>query len=237
MASRQDYWEFFDDFLYSGGTFGTSASASTPWAVTDTSAAGTPTYVAGVDVGTGTSGAAGLAKVDFDNTAEVQNVCLHFGGAEIFDVNDRLIFECRLKMNQAAINAATTFSFGLAGGRNATWESTTAFAAFQLLGSTSTTTVYVETDDNTNDVAPVTTGNTLINAYKTFKIDMQDLTKVKFYMTDANGRLVRVASSTTFDMSNYSACVAPIFQLQKTSDANVDGFTLDYVRVTGRRAT
>lgn len=236
MAGRQDFWEFFDDFFYSGGTFGTSGSAATPWVVTDTSAAGTPTYVAGVDAGTG-SGAAGIAKVDFDNTSEVQNVALHLGGTEVMDVNDGLIFECRLKMNQASINAATTFSFGLVSGRNATWESTTVLAAFQLLGSTSTTTVYVETDDNTNDVAPVTTGQTLINAYKTFKIDMTDLTNVKFYMTDGNGKLARVASGTTFDMSNYSGSVQPIFQLQKSADTNTDGYTLDYVKVTGRRRT
>ncbi|MFM7859176.1 MAG: hypothetical protein ACKO96_46460, partial [Flammeovirgaceae bacterium] len=92
--------------------------------VSDTSASGTPTYVSGVDSGT-SSGAAGIAKVDFDNTNEVQNVALYFGGAEVFDVNDGLIFECRLKMNQASINAATTFSFGLVSGRNATWESGT----------------------------------------------------------------------------------------------------------------
>lgn len=237
MASRQDFWEFFDDFIGLGGTFATSADSVQPWLVTDTSAAGTPTYVRGVDAGTGatTAQAYGIAKVDFDNTSEVQNVALHWNGFEQINVLDRLVFECRLKMNQTAINAATTFSFGLVAGRNATWESTTVLANFQLLGSTSTTVVYVETDDNVTDTAPVSTGYTLINAYKYFKIDMQNLKDVKFYMTDGNSKLARVAATTTFDMSGYSGCVQPIFQLQKSADTNTDGYTLDYVRITGRR--
>jgi hypothetical protein len=153
------------------------------------------------------------------------------------DVNDGLIFETRLKMNQAAINANTTFSFGMAAGRNATWESTTQFANFQLLGSASTTVVYCETDDNVTDTAPVSSGLTLINAYKIFKIDMQDLSNVKFYMTDGNSKLVRVCGSTTFNMSGFTGSMYPIFQLQKGADTNIDGVTIDYVRVTGRRTT
>lgn len=236
MAGRQDLWEFFDDFFGAGGTFPTSADGLQPWIVSDTSSAGTPTYTRGSDAATGSS-APGVAKLDFDSTVEAQVVVLHWAGIEQLDVNDGLIFEARLKMNQASIDTATTFSFGMASGQNATWESTTTFAAFQLLGSTSTTTVYVETDDGTNDVAPVTTGQTLINAYKYFKIDMQDLESVKFYMTDGNSKLVRVASGTTFDMGAFSGSMFPIFQLQKSADTNTDGVTIDYCRVTGRRKT
>jgi hypothetical protein len=236
MASRQDFWEFFDDFFGAAGTFPTSADGLQPWTVTDTSSAGTPTYTRGSDASTGSS-APGVAKLDLAADDEVENVCLMFAGIEQLDVNDGLIFETRLKMNQAAIGANTTFSFGLASGRNATWESTTTFAAFQLLGSASTTVLYCETDDGTNDVAPVSTGLTLINAYKTLKIDMQNLDDVKFYMTDGNSKLVRVCGSTTFDMGAFSGSVFPIFQLQKASGAATDGVTIDYVRVTGRRKT
>jgi hypothetical protein len=236
MASRQDMWEFFDDFFGAGGSFPTSADGLQPWTVTDTSSSGTPTYTRGADAATGSS-APGVAKLDFDSQGEAQNVCLMWGGIEQLDINDGLIFETRLKMNQATINANTTFSFGLAAGRNATWESTTQFAAFQLLGSTSTSVVYVETDDNVTDTAPVTTGLTLVNAYKYFKIDMQDLTNIKFYMTDGNSKLVRVAAGTTFDFSGFSGSLYPIYQLQKASDANTDGVTIDYCRVTGRRKT
>ena len=236
MAGIQDFWTFQDDFIGLGGTFATSADSLQPWIVSDTSAAGTPTYVRGVDHGTG-SGAPGVAKLDFDTQTEAQVVALCFGGIEQFDIQDKLIYECRLKMNQAAIDSNTTFSFGLCAGRNATWESTTVFAAFQLLGSTSTTVVYVETDDNVTDTAPVTTGQTLVAAYKYFKIDLTDLYDVKFYMTGGNSRLERVAASTTFEMAGYTGCLEPVFQLQKASDNNADGVTIDYVKVSGRRNT
>lgn len=233
MAGKQDFWEFFDDFAYSGATFGTSASATTPWGITDTSAAGTPTYVAGVDHGT-SGGAYGIAKIDFDNTSEVQNVCLSFLDVLTFDINDRLIFECRLKMNQATLDTATSFAFGLTGDRNAAIDSVAQAMLFRVIGSDS---VVCESDDGTTDKDDVATGLSLVNAYKLFKIDAQDLTSVKFFMSDANGNLKRVASGTTFDVSAYSGALQPFFQLQKTADTNTDGFTLDYVRVTGRRIT
>jgi hypothetical protein len=49
--------------------------------------------------------------------------------------------------------------------------------------------------------------------------------------------LVRVAAGTTFDMSAYSSCVQPVFQLQKASGTDASGVSIDYVRVTGRRKT
>lgn len=236
MAGRQDFWEYFDDFFGAGASISTSALYGSNWVVADTSSGGTPTYVMGVDGGAA-SGAPGIAKLDMDSTSEAQVVILSHGGIEQFDVNDRLIYECRLKMNQAAVGAVTDFSFGLGAGQNATWNSTTIMAAFRVVGADSTTAVVVETDDGTTDLDDKATGQTLINAYKTFKIDMQDLTNVKFYMSDANGRLIRVAKGTTFDISAYSSCVQPIFQLQKASGADTSGVSIDYVRVTGRRAT
>lgn len=236
MAGKQDFWEFFDDFIYGGATFGTSASATTPWGVTDTSAAGTPTYVAGVDHGT-SGGPPGVAKVDHDNTNEVQNVCLSFLDVLQFDINDRLIFESRVKMNQASVNAATSFAFGLTGDRNATIDTIAQLMLFRVIGGDSTTAVVCESDDGTTDKDDIATGQTLVNAYKRFVIDAQNLSDVKFFMSDANGNLKRVASGTTFDMSAYSGALQPFFQLQKTAATSTDGFSVDYVRVTGRRLT
>ncbi len=238
MASRQDFWEYFDDFFGSGASISTSGLYGSNWAVADTSSAGTPTYIMGVDGGSA-SGAPGIAKLDFDSQSEAQVVILSHAGIEQFDVNDRLIYECRLKMNQAAVTSGTDFSFGLCAGQNATWDSTTIHASFRVVGATSTTNVVVESDDNTatNDNDDKATGQTLINAYKYFKIDLQDLTNVKFYMTDSNSRLMRVAPSVTFDLSAYTSCVQPVFQLQKASGAATDGVSIDYVRITGRRNT
>jgi hypothetical protein len=236
MAGFQDFWEFKEDFIGTGASLSTSALYGSPWVVADVSSAGTPTYVMGVDGGAA-SGAAGVAKIDLESTSEAQSVILSFGGIEQFDVNDRLIYETRLKMNQAAVGAVTDFSFGVCAGQNATWDSTTIMAAFRVVGAVSTTNVVVETDDGTTDLDDKATGLTLINAYKRFKIDMSDLTNVKFYMDDATGRLVRVAKTVTFDISAYSSCVQPVFQLQKASGTDTSGVSIDYVRITGKRNT
>ncbi len=236
MAGRQDLWEYFDDFIGAAASISTSGLYGSNWAVADTSSAGTPTYVMGVDGGAA-SGAPGIAKLDMDSQSEAQVVILSHAGIEQFDINDGLIYEARVKMNQAAVTSGSDFSFGLCSGQNATWDSTTVMAAFRVVGATSTTAVVVESDDGTTDKDDIATGQTLINAWKLFKIDLTTLTNVKFYMTDGNSKLVRVAAGTTFDLSAYSSCLQPVFQLQKSSSANTDGVSIDYVRITGRRRT
>jgi hypothetical protein len=233
MAGKQDFWEFFDDFIYGGGTVPATAGIITPWKITDTSSGGTPTYVFGVDQGTSGSGC-GEAKLTFDNTSEIQNVCLSFGDALTFDVNDGLVFEARVKMAQSTLDSATSLAFGITGDRADAIDSVAYHALFRLIGSDS---VVCESDDGVTDKDDIATGLSLVNAYKLFKIDAQNLSNVKFYMSDAYGRLMRVAASTTFDLSAYSGSMQPFFQLQKTADTNTDSVLIDYVRVTGRRRT
>jgi hypothetical protein len=231
---RQDFWEFFDDFIGGAGTFPTSDDPATPWLITDTSSAGTPTYTNGVDHGT-VGGACGVAALTLDSgQTEVQNVCLSFGDCLTFDINDRLIFECRLKQGQATLDSNSSFAFGLTGDRNDAIDSVAQHMLFRIIGSNA---VVCESDDGTTDLDDKVTGQTLTNAYKYFKIDAQTLTNVKFYMTDGNSRLVRVCPTVTFDMSAYSGALQPFFQLQKASDSNGDAVSIDYVKITGRRIT
>ncbi len=233
MASRQDFWEFFDDFDGNGSSISTSALYGSKWSVADTSSAGTPLYKMGVDSGTGNE-AFGVATLEFDSQVEAQNLCLYWTDILQCDINDRLIFETRLKMGQASMDSASMFAFGLCGDRNDTNDSIAYQMSFRLTAA-STTAVVVESDDGVTDKDDVATGLTLINAYKYFKIDASDVTNVKYYMTDGNSKLVRVAAGTTFDMSGYTGCLQPFFQLQKTSDSNVDKVLIDYCRITGRR--
>lgn len=231
MAGMQNYFEFVDDFL-GAGTFGATPSEGDAWDITDTSAAGTPTYTR-VDHGETTGDfAPGVARLAFDSTSEIQNVCLSFGDKLCFDINKLRGYECRLKGNQATLDSATSFAFGVTGDRNDAIDSITYAALFRVIGSNA---VVVETDDNVNNNDDVATGLTLANAYKRFKIDFSKLADVKFYMDDANGVLKRVATATTFDMSNYSAALQLFFQLQKTADTNTDAFDIDYVKVWGVR--
>jgi len=224
MAGMQDFWCFEDDF-FGGGTLSTSGQGD-PWVVTKTGS-GTAVYVDG--------SASGEVTIDNESTGEVQNTCLSFGDKLAMDIDKIQGAEFRIKMNQAAVDATTSLAFGLAGDRNAAIDSIAQAALFRVIGGDSTTAVVVESDDGTNDNNDVATGQTLINAYKLFKIDFsQGTSDVRFYMDDANG-LRRVAAGTTFDMSNYTGSLQPFVQLQKTSDTNTDGVTIDYIKVWGKR--
>jgi len=224
MAGMQDFWCFEDDF-FGGGTLSTAGQGD-PWVVT-TTGSGTAAYVDG--------SASGEVTIDNESTGEVQNTCLSFGDKLAMDIDKIQGAEFRIKMNQAALDATTSLAFGLTGDRNDAIDSVAQAALFRVIGGDSTTAVVVESDDGTNDNNDVATGQTLINAYKLFKIDFsQGTSDVRFYMDDANG-LRRVAAGTTFDMSNYTGSLQPFVQLQKTSDTNTDGVTIDYVKVWGKR--
>lgn len=227
MAGIQDFWEFCDDF-FGGGTLSTSGQGD-PWVIADTSASGTPTYVY-VD-----GSSSGEVALDLASTSEVENVCLSFGDKLAMDIDKIQGAEFRIKMNQAALDATSQVAFGLTGDRNDTIDSIAQAAIFRVVGADSTTAVVVESDDGTNNNDDVATGQTLINAYKTFKIDFsQGTSDVRFMMDDANG-LRRVATGTTFDMSNYTGSLQPFVQIQKTADTNTDGLTIDYIKVWGKR--
>ncbi len=243
MAGIQDHWEFVDDF-FGAATFGTSASAGDDWVVTDTSSAGTPLYTR-LDHGE-TAGVfrPGVARLVFDSQAEAQNVCLSFGDKLAFDFNNVSGFECALQLVPAGTlkDATTTLAWGLAGDRNDAIDTIAIAALFRLASGSAVNTVVVESDDGTNDNNDVTTGFTLTDGasntatgWAKFKIDLQDKANVKFYAGLGTGAMSRVGAATTFDMSNYSAGLQPYFQIQKTSDANVDGVEIDYVKVWGTR--
>lgn len=238
MAGVQDYWEFFDDFL-GAGTFGTAASENDPWVVSDTSAAGTPTYTR-LDHGE-TAGVfrPGVARLLFDSTNEAQNVCLHFGNALAFDIDSVKGWECgfRLVPGGTLKDAATTLAIGLTGDRNDAIDSVANAALFRLASASASNAVVVESDDGTNNNDDVATGVTLADDtwYKA-KLDFSNgKSDVRFFLGQAGGALGRVASTTTFDMSNYSAGLQPFFQIQKTADTNTDAVEIDYVKVWGTR--
>ena len=218
MAGLQDFQNWCDDFNGVSATFPTSADPATPWLVDDTSAAGTPTYTTG----------GSEAVLTLASTSEVENVCLHFGDTLDFDIDLIQRAEFRVK-TVASLDSATTIVFGLGSARNDDPDAIAEAALFKLAGSNS---VVVESDDGTNNNDDVATGKSLVAAYQVFKIDFTGgKSNVKFYI---NGE--RVAASTTFDMSNYSAGLQPIIQIQKTADTNTDSVTVDYVEVVARRA-
>lgn len=220
MADIQDFVNYEDDFLGTVATFPSSADPATPWLVVDTSSSGTPVYTKGTSVATLTLAA----------TSEVENVCLAHGDALSFDIDDIQSIEMRVRLG-VVFTTGSELVFGLGSARNDTTDSVAANAWFKMVGASSTTQVYVESDDSVRDNDDIATGVTLGTSFKRFLIDFTGgKSNVKFFI---DGQ--RVAASRTFDMSGYTAGLQPIVQLQKAANTNVDSVIIDYVKITAKR--
>lgn len=221
MAGIQDFVEFVDDFI-GGETFATAGQGS-PWAIADTSSAGTPTYTL---VDGSQNGEISLA---FDSQTEAQNVCLYNNNILWLDIDNLIEVEFRVKQGQTTADTATSAAWGVTGDRHDTIDSVAQAAIFRIIGSNA---VVCESDDGTTDLDDKATGVTLSSTYKRFVISFANgKSDVRFYI---DGQ--RVATSTTFDMSAYSGSLQLFVQLQKTSDNNTDSLVIDYVRVLARRS-
>lgn len=221
MAGIVDFQEYVDDFVGASVTFPTSANIGTPW-LTDVTGAAPPTHVRN-------SGDA-ILTLTADNQAQILG--LHHNDAKSFDIDDLIRVEMRAKIGASTFTSGSILVFGVSSDRSDTADSMAESAWFRMEGANSTTLVYCETDDGTTDKNDVSSGVTLGTTYKEFVIDFSGgKSNVKFYIDG-----VRVAASTTFDMSAYTGSVQPMIQLQKAANTNADVFTLDYVKILSRRS-
>src|SRR5579872_2341502 len=130
MAKRNFYEKIWD---FDGqNIFTTTAGDNAPFLIKDTSAAGAPTYAIETPSSAGSMG--GLA-VTFDNTSEIQNVCVYQNDNLEFLIANIIEVEFRVKMAQATLNAASMFAFGLASARNDAIASLTNSCLFRLVGA------------------------------------------------------------------------------------------------------
>jgi hypothetical protein len=222
----KDHWEFSDDFFGDRTYSATKASnVGHAYTITDTSAAGTPTY-ADVD-----GSSSGEIAVDMAADSEIENVSIHQGDQLQFDIDKITEFGVRVKMNQAALDTTSQFAIGLTGDRNDAIDSIAQAALFRLVGADSTTAVVCETDDTVTNNDDKATGETLINAYKWLVISFATGTDDVRFFIDGQP----VATDVTFDMSGYTGALQLFAQISKTADTNTDGFTIDAWYVRGRR--
>tara|TARA_R100000951_G_scaffold1680_1_gene3363 strand:- start:336 stop:995 length:660 start_codon:yes stop_codon:yes gene_type:complete len=218
MAGLQDMVSYHDDFL--GAGILSATPSHDPWLLVDTSAAGTPVATRG--------GVNGVATLGFDDTSEIQNVCLAHGDNLGFDIDLVDHIEIGLNLGQATVDSATTLSFGLGSARADDPDNLAACALFRCVGSTA---IVVETDDTllTND--DIATGKSLGETLTKFVITFAaGKSNVHFFIGGD-----RVCAATTIDMSNYSGAFQPYFQIQKTADTNEDSVKIDYVKIASRR--
>ena len=202
---------FYDDFH--------GADISALWSLNDTSSAGAPTHVP-VD---GTH----VVLITLATNDEAEVCGYDFGDVLEFDIDNGPIMVARFATSAITTNEGVVIGLGAAW--NDTLDSSAAHAWVRLVANM---TPVVETDDGTNDNDDVATGVTMVAAaHKWIKIDCTDSADVKFYMGDDGLAWTRVASSTTFDMSNYTDGLQPMFAVVKASGATQPTITVDKVMV------
>jgi hypothetical protein len=211
---------FVEDFLgvAGGGPF----DGTTKWNVVDVGGA-TEAIVAD------SSNGQFLLHLAADNEAE--DAVLYHSDNKTFDVGNGLIFETRVNM-AVAPGTGVCAVFGMCGDHNLDKDSVTEAAWFRFDASL---VCKVESDDTTNNNDDVATGHTAVaGTYDIYRIDFTDLTDVKFFINGA-----RVATDTTFDMSNLSAAeqqMQPYFSLDKANGAGLGDINIDYVKIFSNRA-
>lgn len=188
----------------------TGAALGPEWSVTDTSSSGTPTKEMHADG----------YHLAFDNTSEVQNLCLSWGDVLSLDIGLLKSIEFLLLWDASTKDSATSLAFGIQSARNDNPDSTTINAQFRMKAAGTGLTLEAETDDGVTDVDDKSTGQSLSTTLKKCKIDFRaGLNDVRFFVDGQP-----VCTDTTFDMSAISSGnVQPFVQLQKTADTNTDG--------------
>ena len=212
---------FYEDFL---GGDGGSPMAGAIWNVVDVNAATESFVVDSVN---------GLFRLFLDGTdVNDEDAVLYHGDNRTFDVDNGLIFET--KIDVAVLPTLTAEAvWGMCGNHNLDNDTAAESCWFKLDGSGA---VVVENDDatagHTND--DVATGVTVVpGTANVYRIDFTSLTNVKFFIDG-----VRVAASTTFDLSTLTGATAvlqPYFSLDKTGDAGVGTLDIDYVKIWSNR--
>lgn len=222
MAGIQDFVEFVEDF-FGPQTVLASPVGSDRWDLVVTGT--TPTATVG-----GINGELTLAN---SSATEVQNCCVFQSDILNYDIDFLQRVEMRVKFTAqtgGTCDSTTSIAFGVASARNDAIDSIASHALFRIIGSNA---IVVESDDAVTDKDDIATGVSFVSGvYRKFVIDFTGgKSNVKFYIDG-----VRVAQSTTFDMSGYTAGFQPYFQIQKTSDNNTDAFSVDYIKILSHRS-
>ena len=172
----------------------------------------------------------GVVQLLLTNAAEIQLAGIDWADERQFCAGYGPIAEFRTRFTTLPVNA-TTAVFGLCGDHNAAIDTVAESIWFRFDFSGDAT---VETDDTATETSKVSTGVTVVaNAWHVYKIDMSNQADCHFYIDG-----VRVATGTTFDMSNSATLVLqPVARLDKGADAlNLGVMEVDYVKIWSKRS-
>jgi hypothetical protein len=212
-----DYVFFVDDFI------GPAVDETNAWSLNDTSSAGAPTHAMLADET--------AVELALANNDELEVCGYDFGDKLIFDIDTLNTFVARFKVS--TITTAEEAIIGMGAAWNDTLNSNAAHAWFKLAA---TMDLLVESDDGTNDNDDEDTGIDLTaDTYVWVMIDFSTKADVKFY-TSTDGKIwTQRASATTFDMSNYTAGLQPMFAIVKSGGVTTPSITADIVKIVADR--
>jgi len=208
---------FEDDFLYR------TLNVTDRWRAIDVSSSGDTTPLVVAD------GINGIARMPLDSTSEAQESGLDWNDQRFFVLNQGLVWEARVALSTLPTLLSIAV-WGLAGDKNAVADTVAESIWFRADGNG---VINVENDDTVNTNDDIATDTTVTaGQYKIYRIDCTTITSVKFYIDG-----VRVAASTTFNMSQVAALkLQPYFAIQKASGAGLGVLDVDYVRVWQKRS-
>ena len=215
--SIADVIDFIDDFT------GAAVDETSTWSLNDTSSSGTPTHAMLADET--------AVELALDATDEQQVCGYDFGGKLIFDIDSVEKFIARFKVSNIVANEQIII--GMGSGWNDDPDAIAASAWFKLDAGMD---LLVETDDGTNDNNDKdTTVDLTADTYIWVMIDFSDTANVKFY-TSTDGKIWTPRLATiTFNMSNYTGGLQPMFAVIKASGTTTPSITVDIVRVLSNR--
>lgn len=167
----------------------------------------------------------GACRLSLDSQSEAQDSGIYMNDIRTFDLNADLV--CEFRVDAAVVmGTGVRCVFGMAGDHNLDKDTITEAAWFSM---TASAVLNVETDDTTNNL-DASTGTTMAaGTIYVCKIDFRVLADVKFYIDGA-----RVASSTTFDMSNLltaEAMMQPYAMIDKASGAALGTLDISDVKI------
>ena len=179
----------------------------------------------------------GLFQLTVTAGGAAEDAVLHHGDNRTFDVTNGVIFETKIDVSTLLAGAGTIEGvIGMCGDHALSNDAILENAWFKLDGAG--TQIVCETDDGAGgtDNDDVATGVFAVaGTPNIYRIDFTTLTDVKFFIDG-----VRVAASTTFDMSTLAAggtaCLQPYIELDCAADVSEGAFDVDYVKIWSNRS-
>ena len=216
-----DKVQIFSDFI-GGGSLPLDSAGGEGFVNHDTSSSGAPTLAF-------QPAADGVYMMKFASTSEAEYLATYLGDDCCISPTKNPIFEARVKLVLAGstLSADDRIVIGLASARDNTLNDIVDHVWFRMEGANNN--IFVEGDDGTTDNDDNDTGvDYASGTYQVFKIDMSDLTDVKYYIDGTQCVLPEKIDVSAMAATDY---LQPYIEIQKDTGAEVHEVHIDYISV------